>query len=150
MWVATTDAPAAAAARQVVLVGEAADVVAQDGAGGEGCRGDGRAPGVDADGHVEARGQAGDRGDHALELFGLAHLGPRPGAHAAHVEQVGAVGDERLGAREERVEVEGRRGLVERVGGAVEDPHDERPRRQVEAAVPEAQGDRRARAVDPH
>ena len=76
--------------------------------------------------HVEARAQRLDRGNDAVELLGLADLGPGTRLHAPDVEQVGAVGDERLGAPQERVELPGRAAVVERVGRAVEDAHHQR------------------------
>ena len=60
-------------------------------------------------GDVEALVQRGDRRDDAVELLGLADLGPGPGLHAADVEEVGALVDQDLGPLQERVELEGAR-----------------------------------------
>ena len=77
-------------------------------------------------------------------------LGTGSGAHAADVEEVRAVGDERVRPGEERVELERRRGREERVGRAVEHPHDERPRGHVVALVAERDADRRRGAERAH
>ena len=110
---------------EVVGIVEAGDVVADDRA--RAARGveHRRPPGVDRERHVEAGLQRLDRGHDPVELLGLVDLGPGAGLHPADVEQVGAVGDELLGPAHERVEVPGRAPVVERIGGAVQDPHDD-------------------------
>ena len=90
--------------RQVLGVGEAADVVADDRADAIGSLRDRRSPGVDGDGDVEPRAQGLDRGHDALELLGLADLVAGTGLHSADVEQVGAVDHEVLGLPQEVVE----------------------------------------------
>ena len=125
--------------RRVVGVGQAADVVAHHralGVRGAGHRGP---PGVDRDGRVEARGQAGHDGDDAVELLGLGDLGAGARLDPADVEDVGAVGHQLLGPGVELVELEGGPLVVEGVGRAVEDPHDERPVGQVVAAAAEVE-----------
>ena len=94
MWVATTEAPCFGRDRQVVGIGEAADVVADDRAGPARRVEHRRPPRVDRERDVEAGVQRLDRGHDPVELLGLADLGPGPGLHAADVEEVGAVGDE--------------------------------------------------------
>ena len=66
--------------------------------------------------------------------------GPGTGLHPADVEEVGALADELLGLGEEPVEVEVAALVEERVGGAVEDAHHERPVAHVEAVGPERDG----------
>ena len=139
MWVATTDAPSGGAHRQVVGVGEAADVVADDRAG-LGRLADHRGPpGVDRERQVEAGRQRLDGGHDPLELLGLGDLVAGPGLHPADVEEVGAVGDQLLGLAQEGVEVEVGALVEERVGGAVEDAHHDGPVGDVEAVGAEGQ-----------
>ena len=90
------------------------------------------APGVDRDRHVEPHLQGLDGRDHALELLRGGDLGPGPGLHATDVEEVGALGDELVGLGQEPVEVVVAALVVERVGRAVEDPHDQGPVSDVE------------------
>ena len=106
---ATTDAPWRGRDREVVGVAEAADVVADDRAGLARLVEHRRPPRVARDGDVEALVQRGDRRDDAVELLGLADLGPGAGLHAADVEEVGALVDQHLGPLEQRVELEGER-----------------------------------------
>ena len=133
---------------QVVGIAEAGDVVADDRAGRARGVEHRRAPGVDRERHVEAGVQRLDRGHDAVELLVLVDLGPGAGLHAADVEQVGAVGDELLGPAHERVEIPGCAAVVERIGGAVQDPHHHDPRADVDRALtqPEASGTARRRA----
>ena len=125
--------------RRVVGIGQAADVVAHHGALGVRGAGDRGAPGVDRDGRVEAGHQAGHDGHDAVELLGLGDLGAGSGLDAADVEDVRPFGHQLLGPGVELVELEGGALVVERVRGAVEDPHDERPVRQVVAAAAEVE-----------
>ena len=67
-------------------------------------------------------------------------LGPGPGLDPAHVEQVGAVLHQLLGAADEVVEREGGALVVEGVGGAVEDAHHQGPVGDVEGPLAEARG----------
>lgn len=62
-----------------------------------------------------------------------------PAGARAHVEDVGAVADERLRAPQQRVEAEEGALVVERVRRAVEDAHDHGPGRGVEAVRTETQ-----------
>ena len=110
----------------VVGVAEAADVVADDRTDLAGGVEHARPPGVARDRRVEPLVEGFDGADDTVELLFLTHLGPRPGLDAADVEQVGALVDEHLGPAEQRVELVGEPGVVERVGRAVEDPHHER------------------------
>ena len=82
--------------------------------------------------------QPGDDRHDPVELLGLGHLGPRSGLDAADVEDVGPVGHQLLGPGVELVELEGGALVVERVGRAVEDAHDQRPVGEVVA--PAARG----------
>ena len=76
-----------------------------------------------------------------IQLFGLRHLGARPRLDAADVEDLGTVFGEDLGAAEQVVECERRAAVVERVRGAVQDAHDERPATQRQrGAVGEGDG----------
>ena len=143
MCVATTAAPNSAAARQVVGVGEPADVVAHHRAllvRGAGDRGP---PGVDRHRRREARDQSGHGGDDPVHLLGLGHLGTGPGLDAADIEDVGPFGHQGLGPGVEGVEREGGALVVERVGRAVEDAHDEAPVGQVVAPTAEVERVRR-------
>ncbi len=133
--------------RDVSVVGEAADVVADDRAGGAARVEHRRAPGVDRDRRVEAGGERFDRGHDPVELLGLADLRARARLDPADVEEIRARGHELLGAREEGVEGPGRAAVVEGVGGAIEDAHDERAGRDLVANVTEA--DRRVRHHGP-
>ncbi len=140
MCVATTAAPCSAAARRVVGVGQPADVVAHHGALGKGGTGNRGAPGIDRDRRVEACRQAcHDRND-AIELFGLGDLGSGARLHATDVEDVGAVGDELLGAGVELVELVGGSLVVEGVRRAIEDPHHQSPVGEVVAAPAQIEG----------
>ncbi len=121
----------------VVGVAEPADVVADDGAGVARRVEHARPPRVARDGDVEARVECGDGLDDPLELLRLGHLGPRARLHPADVENVGAVGDERVRPPEEGVERERRALVVEGIRRAVEDPHDERARGEIVHAVTE-------------
>ena len=106
MCVATTAAPAAAATGEILGVGEAADVVSEAGARGEGRLGDRRPPGVDARSATSNRFtvRLDDRND-AFEFLALVDLVTRPGLDAADVQDVRAFIDQSVGARKERVEV---------------------------------------------
>ena len=122
---------------QVVGVAEPADVVADDRT--DLARGVEHAgpPGVARDRDVEALVQRFDGPDDPIELLFLGHLGTGPGLHAADVEHVGALGDDRFGPPEEGVERERRAVVVERVGRAVEDAHHERAGAEVVHAITE-------------
>ena len=87
---------------EVVGIGEAADVVADDRARLARLVEHRRPPRVARDGDVEALVQRRDGRDDAVELLRLADLGTGTGLHAADVEEVGAVVDQHLGARSER------------------------------------------------
>ena len=90
---------------QVVGVGEAADVVADDRARGVAGGGDRGPGGVDRQGHVEAGVERLDGRDHPVELLLLGHVGTGAGLDPADVEDVGPFGDQLLGPAEEGVEV---------------------------------------------
>ena len=125
---------------EIVGVVEPGDVVADDRAGrarGVEHRG---APRVDRERHVESGPQRLDRGHDPVELLVLVDLGPGPGLDPADVEQVGAVGDELLRPPHERVEVPGRAPVVERIGGAVQDPHHDDAAAHVDGALTQPQG----------
>ena len=124
---------------QVLGVGEAADVVAHHGAGGEAGAGHRRPPRVDRQGHVEAGGEGLDGGHDPVELLLLADLVAGPGLHPADVEEVGAGGDQGGGLAQEGVEVPVGAAVVERVRCAVEDAHHEGPVLDGETAVAEPQ-----------
>ena len=128
--------------REVVRVGEPADVVADDRAGPAGGVEHRRPPRVDRewDGHAGVEGLDGRDG--AVELLGFAHVGSRAGLHAADVEHVGAVDHELVGAGQQGVERVGGAPVIERVGSAVQDAHDERPATQVVELVPETERER--------
>ena len=142
MWVATTVAPAAAAAGEVPRIGEAADVVADHGAGGIRLGGHRGPPGVDRERDVEAVPEGGDGRDHPVELLGLTDRRTGPGLHPAHVEQVGTVVHQPLGPAEQLVEGVGGPLVVEGVGGPVEDAHHQGPVADVEGPVAEGQDGR--------
>ena len=111
--------------REIGGIGEAADVVAEHGPGRARSLQDNRPPRVDRQRRLEACSERLDGGDHPVELLALGHFGSRPRLDPAHIEHVGAVGDELLGAAEERVERERLAGVEERVRGPVENAHDE-------------------------
>ncbi len=123
----------------VVGVGHAADVVAHHRTLGIGGAGDRGAPGVDRDGCVEALAEAGHHRHHAIELFGLVDLRSWTRLHSADVEDVSSFGHELLGAGVERAQLEGSAAVVERVGRAVEDPHDKGAVGEVIALAAEVQ-----------
>ena len=125
---------------EVVGVGEPADVVAHHRArlvGGGGHRGP---PRVDRDRHVEPPRHRLDGRDDPVELLGLGHLGPGPGLDPAHVEDVGPLGHQLLGPRQERVEAVGGALVVEGVGRPVQDAHDQGPVPDVVACGPRGRG----------
>ena len=79
--------------------------------------------------------------DRKTNIAAFEQLATGDGARfAADVDRVGAGGDEAFGTLEGAVELEGRPVVVERVRRAVDDPHDERPRRDVVASRPELHG----------
>ena len=126
--------------REVVGIGEAADVVADDRAGRARRVEHRRAPGVARERDVEARVQRLDRRDRP----GRAPRPRRPRARARPSPRRRRGGRRRrstssLGPPEERVELEGRAAVVERVGRAVEDAHHERARGEVVDDVTEAE-----------
>ena len=112
--------------RQEIGIGETADVVAQQGAGGVGRLGHRGPPGVHRQRHVEAGSECLDGGHDALELLARGDLAAGSGLDAAHVENVGAVAPEPLGLGQEVVEAPVLAGVEERVGCAVEDSHHQR------------------------
>ena len=66
-------------------------------------------------------------GHDPVQLLGLGHLGPGSGLDAADVEDVRPFGHQLLGPGVELVELERGALVVEGVGRAVEDPHDQAP-----------------------
>ena len=78
-------------------------------------------------GRREARRQTGDGRHDPVHLLGLGDFGARAGFDPADVEDVRPLGHERFGSGVERVEGERRALVVERVGGPVQDPHDQAP-----------------------
>jgi hypothetical protein len=135
--------------RQVLGVGEPADVVADDGPGRARGVEHGRPPRVARDGDVEARVHRLDRRDDAVQLLGLPHLGARTRLHAADVEEVGTVLDQVRGAPDERIQRERLARVVERVRGPVEDAHDQGARGEVGDDITEAEARHRGRAYVP-
>ncbi len=123
--------------REVLGVGKATDVVADDRAHPVRRLRDRGPPRVDRDRHVEARAQRLDGRHDALELLGLGDLVAGPRLHSADVEQIGAVDDELLGLPQEVVEAVVAALVEERVGRAVQDAHHERPGGDVVAGVSE-------------
>ena len=119
-----------------------------DGTGVEGGRRDRRPPGVHRERHVEAVVQCRDHRHDAVELLGLGHLRAGPGLHAPHVQDVGALFDQAVRTLEETVQVEVGPVVIEGIGRAVQDAHDECPGRKVVAALPESEPDRMAGAAD--
>ena len=121
--------------REVVGIGEPADVVADDGAGLERGASDGGAPCVHRQRNLEARVQCLDGRKHPLELLLLADLRTRSGLDAPYVEHVGAVTHERVGLAEEAVEVEVAALVEEGIRGAVEDAEHDDPGGDVEGCA---------------
>ncbi len=93
---------------EVGRVGEAADVVTDAGADVKTRLRHRRAPRVDAERNVEANRQLTQYRHHAIELFFFADRVTGSGLHSPDVQDVRSLGDELLGACEERVEVVGR------------------------------------------
>ena len=132
-------APAGRGDREVVGVGEPADVVAERPPRPR------RPPWPPRPARCRPRsgrrsGRPGSRStaDHPVELLGLGHLGAGAGLHAADVEDVGALADELLGARAAARRARRWPLVEERVRGPVEDPHDEGPvRRRRRSGRPE-------------
>ena len=110
---------------EVLRIVEPADVVPDDRARAARFGEHRGPPRVDRERDIQAGVERSDRRHHPVELLGLADLGPGPGLHPAHVEQVGAVDHQLLGPSHQGIELEGQAGVVERVGGSVEDPHHE-------------------------
>jgi hypothetical protein len=125
--------------RQVVRVGEAADVVADARPRGERSRQHGGPPRVDGDGQVEPGHDGLDRRHDPIHLLLLADRLAGSGLDPAHVEDVGAVGDVRGRLVQERVEVVVPPGVVERVRRPIEDAHDQGPVGDVELRVAQRQ-----------
>jgi hypothetical protein len=126
--------------RQVVGVGEPADVVAHDRAGPVGLAGHRGPPRVDGQGDVEPGGERLDGRHDPIQLLGLAHLGAGPGLDPSHVEHVGAVLDQHPGPADQVVERVGGATVVEGVRGPVEDAHDQGTVLDVERPGAEPQG----------
>ena len=134
--------------RQVLRVGEAADVVAEDRPGPVRRVGDRGAPGVDRDRDVESLRDRLDGRDDAVEFLSHGDEVPGTGLDATDVDDVGTIGDESLGPAQRAVELEGRAVVVERIRRAIDDPHDEHARGDVVAARPELNDGRRRRSHD--
>jgi hypothetical protein len=132
--------PGGGGGRQVVGIGEAADVVAHHGAGRVRLPGHRRPPGVDRQGQVETGMEGLDGRDDPVELLGLAHRRAGSRLHTAHIEEIGAVVDQRLRPAHQVVEGEGGPLVIEGVGGAVEDAHHQGPVADVEGEPAEGQG----------
>jgi len=97
-----------------------------------------RPPRIDGDWHVEARAQRVNGGRDQADLFGVTDLvGSDAGRTGTHVEQVGAVRNQRLGASQERFESEVRAAVMEGFQGPVQDPHEQRAVGEVVPPVPE-------------
>ena len=124
--------------REVVGVGEPADVVADHRAGLVGGLGHRRPPRVGRQRDVEAGAQRLDGGDHPVELLVLAS--PRGPARPSPRRRRGCRRPRRPACsarREEPVHLEERALVVERVGRPVEDAHHQGARREVVAPVAE-------------
>ena len=107
-------------------VGEAAaDVVDEHGAGGEGGVRDLGAGGVDADGEPGVGERLDDGQDAAQLLLQRRPAGAGAGRLAADVEDVGTVRGEREPAGDRVAGLEPPPAVAERVGGDVDDAHDE-------------------------
>ena len=124
---------------QVARVGEAADVVADHGARLVRRRGHRCPPGVDRQRDVEAGVEGLDGRHHPIELLGLAHLRPRAGLDAAHVQDVGALADQFVGPAQKALRVPIGAAVVEGVGRPVQDAHDQGSDAEVVAPVAEHQ-----------
>ena len=125
--------------RQVVGIGETADVVAHQGTLGVGGARHRGSPRIDGDGGVEARYQFADHRDHPLHLLALGHVGTRTGLDPSEIQYVGAVGHQLSGPSVKGIEFVGGPVVVEGIRGAVEDAHDEGPVGQVVAAAAEVE-----------
>jgi hypothetical protein len=85
-------------------------------------------PGIDADDQVRVGGPDGfDERHRAPDLLGHGDVRGGPGGHAAHVQDVRALGHDRVDPLQRGALVPGDAGPVERVGGAVDDGHDQWP-----------------------
>ena len=85
-----------------------------------------RPPGVDRDGQRRVGGaDGGDQVDGAADLLGGVHLLAGRGLHPADVDHVGPLGDHLVDPLHGLGELVGGAAVVERVGGAVDDRHDD-------------------------
>ncbi len=90
---------------QVLGIAEAGNVVADARAGRIRRGGNTCPPRVDRQRQVESGPQCLDGRYDTLEFLSFGDLGPRPGFDAAHVEKVGAVGNELFGQAQKAVEI---------------------------------------------
>ncbi len=128
---------------EIVRVSETGDVIPNDCARVAGGVEHRRAPRVDRNGNVESFAQGRDGRNDSFKLLGLGDVGSGTGLHTADIEQIGTVGDQFLSSAQERIETPSRATIVERVGRAIENPHDERAGADVEALLTDSNRRRR-------
>ena len=132
-----------AQAGQLGIAAKRGDVIDDRGAGVQGRRGDGRLRRVNRNRNRRRGltpfllGQGGDHRSRSRELLLGAHIGRSgPGRLAADVEDVCPFGSKPAAMLDRRLGVEVEPPVRERVGGDVDDPHQLRHRRVVDATRP--------------
>jgi hypothetical protein len=109
-----------------VGIRERADVVDEGGAGGQRRGGDGRPSGLHGD-HRSGPSQSLNQRQQTPDLFVPGHLLPGPGLDRADIDQVGPRSHHGGAVGHRGVEIHATP-VEERIGGPVEDPHDEAAR----------------------